>query len=202
MVGLGLEAYHTGSNDVVDNQDLLAGLDGIVLHLEEVLAVLLLVANGLTGTGELALLAHGNEAGTETEGQARAHEETTGFETDDHIGLLATVVLENVELKGADEGLVQGVVGEDGHDILEQNSRGGEVRELAQASAQLYLKTGEFGGAGGIGGGESDLGGIWKGGGGHDGKKGRGGGGWVEEVKKTKKTKKKEGGENGKITLG
>jgi hypothetical protein len=72
-----------------------------------------------------------------------------------------------VKFQGANKGLMERRVGEDREDILEQNSRGGEVRELAQGTAQSYLKTGEFGGAGGIGGGESDLGGIGESGG-HD----------------------------------
>jgi hypothetical protein len=70
-----------------------------------------------------------------------------------------------VKFQGANKGLMERRVGEDREDILEQNSRGGEVRELAQGTAQSYLKTGEFGGAGGIGGGESDLGGLGESGG-------------------------------------
>jgi hypothetical protein len=63
-------------------------------------------------------------------------------------------------------------VGKDRQDILEEDALGGEVRELAKGTAQLYLKTGEFGGAGGMGGGVSgDLGGGIGGGLGHDEKK-------------------------------
>jgi hypothetical protein len=65
-----------------------------------------------------------------------------------------------MELEAANEGFVGGVIGEDGEDIFEEDAGGREVRKLAQRSAQLYLKTGEFGGAGGSGGGVSgDLGG-------------------------------------------
>lgn len=175
---------HTGSNNVVNDKDLLAGLDRIGLHLEEILAILLLVALGFTRTGKLALLAHGDEAGTQTQRQAGTDQETASLETDNDIGLLATVVGKNVEFQRANEGLVQSRIGEDRQDIFEQNSRGGEVRELAQGGAQSYLKTGEFGGAGGIGGGESDLGGIWDSGGGHDERK-------REERKKEGKAKEK-----------
>lgn len=150
----------TGSNNVINDENLLAGLDGIGLHLEEILTILLLVALGFTGAGELALLAHGDETGTETQRQAGSHKEATGLEADNDIGLLA-VVGEDVKFQGADQGLMQSRIGKDRQDILEQNSRGGEIRELAQGGAQSYLKTGEFGGAGGIGGGESDFGGIW-----------------------------------------
>lgn len=63
-------------------------------------------------------------------------------------------------------------VGEYGEDVFEEDTRGREVGELAQGRAQSYLKTGEFGGAGGMGGGLSgDLGGggIGSGGLGHNG---------------------------------
>jgi len=43
------------------------------------------------------------------------------------------------------------------HDILEENAPGRKVRKLAQTGAQAYFKTGEFGGTGGSGGGESSL---------------------------------------------
>lgn len=161
---------HTSSNNVINDEDLLAGLDGIGLHLEEILTVLLLVALGLTRTGELALLAHGNETSTQTKRQAGTHQEATGLEADNDIGLLATVVGDDVKFQGADQGLMQRRIGEDRKDILEQDSGRGEIRELAQGGAKSYLKTGEFGGAGGIGGGESDFGGIWESGG-HDDRK-------------------------------
>jgi hypothetical protein len=64
-----------------------------------------------------------------------------------------------VQLKTADKGLMQSRVGENRQDIFEQNSRRREVGELAQSGAQAYFKIGEFGGAGGRGGGLSDLGG-------------------------------------------
>jgi hypothetical protein len=99
-----------------------------------------------------------------------------------------------VKFQGADEGLVERRIGEDRQDILEQNARRREVRELAQGTTQSYLKTGEFGGAGGIGGGESDLGGIRESRG-HDERKRRGGG---EDVMggRGKKGKKKMEGKN------
>ena len=52
-------------------------------------------------------------------------------------------------------------VGEDGHDIFEEDARRGEVGVLPQRGSELHLETGEFGGGGGIGGGESSLGGIF-----------------------------------------
>lgn len=62
-----------------------------------------------------------------------------------------------MELEGAEEGFVEGWVDEDGEDVFEEDAWGGEVGVLAEGGAESYLKTGEFGGAGGIGGG---LGGV------------------------------------------
>jgi hypothetical protein len=129
--------------------------------LEKVLTVLLVISLGFTWTRQFALLADRNEAGAESQSQTGADKEASGLEADDNIGLFISVDLKDVELQAADEGFVQSVVGENRKDIFEQDTRGREIRKLAQGSAQLYLKTGEFGGAGGIGGGVSgDLGGV------------------------------------------
>jgi hypothetical protein len=150
----------TGGDNVIDNDDLLARFDGVGLHLEKVLAVLLIVGLGFTWAGQLALLAHRHEAGAEAQGQARADQEAAGLKADDDIGLLAAVGFEEVQLQTAQEGLVEGRVGEDGEDILEENAGRREIGELTEGATQSYLKTGEFGGAGGSGGGLSgDLGG-------------------------------------------
>lgn len=164
---------HTSGDNVIDHDNLLTRLDGIGLHLEEILAIFLIIGLSLAGSRQLALLAHRNEASTEAQSQAGADQKATSLQTNDDIGLLAAVALKDMQFQRADEGLVQGRVGEDRQDILEQDSRGREVRELAQGSAQSYFKTGEFGGAGGMGGGVSgDLGGgIGEGGRGHDERK-------------------------------
>ena len=162
----------TGRDNVVHDNHLLARLDGIGLHLEEILTIFLVVGLGHTRTGQLALLAHRHKAGAQTQGQTGADQEAAGLEADDDVGLLAIVAGEDVQFQGAQEGLVEGGIGEDGQDILEQDARRGEVRELAQRGAQSYFKTGEFGGAGGRGGGVSgDFGGGMIGGLGHDEKK-------------------------------
>jgi hypothetical protein len=106
-----------------------------------------------------------------------------------------------MQLERADESLMQLGVGEDGQDILEENAGGREVRELAQGGAQAYFKTGEFGGAGGMGGGVSgDLGGgIGEGGGlgGHGEKKGRKEGGEDRRRRRIREEDKGGGGMNG-----
>jgi hypothetical protein len=161
----------TSSNNVVHNDDLLTRLDRVLLHLEVVGAVLLLVALGHALAGELALLPDGHEARAEPERQSRAKEEAAALEADDNVdaALLADGGVEglcDLQLEGAHQVGEVGVVGEDGHDVLEEDARRGEVRELAQGGAQVYFKTGEFGGTGGIGGGESSLGAMVGSGGG------------------------------------
>lgn len=89
---------------------------------------------------------------------------------------------------------MEGGIGEDRQDILEKNTGRREVGELTQGGAQAYFKTGEFGGAGGMGGGVSgDLGGgIGGGRGGHDEER-RG-----EEKKRGKERRKEEEEEGGR----
>lgn len=128
--------------------------------MEEILAIFLVVCLSFAGTWQLALFSNGNKAGAQSQSQTGTDEKTPRLQANDDIRFLAIAALENVELERTDEGLVQGWIDENGQDIFEQNARRREVRELAQSSAKSYLKTGEFGGAGGMGGGLSgDLGG-------------------------------------------
>lgn len=146
----------TCSNDIIHNQDLLAGLDGTLLHLEEILAIFLLVRGRDTRAGELALLADGDEAGVELQGELGTEEEATSVQAYDDIRLGAK--LENLELESAEEGPVGGGVLEDGQNVDEVDAGDGEVGEATQGGEQVYLCTGEFGGTGGGGGGLSSRG--------------------------------------------
>lgn len=146
----------TCSDNVIHNQNLLAGLYGALLHLEEILAVLLLVGGGDAGSGELALLADRDEAGAELQCELRSEEEASSVQAHYDIGLGAE--LENLELEGAEKSLVGGGVLEDGQDVDEVDAGDGEVGEATQGGKQAYLCTGEFGGTGGGGGGLSSRG--------------------------------------------
>ena len=55
--------------------------------------------------------------------------------------------------------LVQVSIGEERKDVFEKDARGGEVGKLSKRAVQSHFETGEFGGAGGSGGGESVRGG-------------------------------------------
>jgi hypothetical protein len=127
-------AAHTSRDDVVDHEHLLARLHGVGLHLEEVAAVLLLVGSRLGGARQLALLADGRKAGAQSQRQAGAEQEAAGVQADHDVGLF--VLLRDVEHQGADEVFVQRRVGEEGHDVLEQDARAGEVGELAQRALE------------------------------------------------------------------
>lgn len=150
---------HTSSNNVVNNEDLLTFLDSILLHLEQILAILLDILGRDTRTGELALLTDSSKGYTQAQRKARAKEKTAGVKANNDIGLVVlTKVLEDLELEGGDEGGVGDGVGEEGHDVDKVNSGDGEVRELAEGFAQRYFSTGELGGGGGGGGGLSSRG--------------------------------------------
>lgn len=69
----------TGSNDVIDDEDLLAGTDRAVLHLEVIGAVLLLVRRRDARAGQLALLPDGDECGAEAQGQRGSEQEASGI---------------------------------------------------------------------------------------------------------------------------
>lgn len=59
----------TGGNDVVDDEHLLAGLDGALLNLEIIGSVFLLVRGCHARAGHLSLLADGDEASIEAQGE-------------------------------------------------------------------------------------------------------------------------------------
>lgn len=156
---------HTRRNDIVNNQHLLALADGICLHLEQILAVLLDVLGRDAGAWQLALLSHSGKRNAEAQGQAGAEEEAAGIKANNDIGLIGAKGLGDLQLEGGQQRGMGLGVGEEGHDIDKVNSRDGEIGELAQRLAQAYLCTGELGGGGGGGGGLSSRG-ILAGGGG------------------------------------
>lgn len=134
-------------------------LDSVLLHLEQILAILLDILGRDTRTGELALLTNSSKGDAQAQRKTGAKEEAAGVKANNDIGLVVlTKILEDLELEGGDEGGVGDGVGEEGHDVDKVNSGDGEVRELAEGFAQCYFSTGELGGGGGGGGGLSSRG--------------------------------------------
>jgi hypothetical protein len=110
--------------------------------LKKVLAVLLLVPRRHALSRQLALLPHRRKAGAQPECQARPKQEAPGVQPDNDIGLLAH--LQDVQFECPYQGCVQFYVGEDGHDVFEEDARGGEVGELAERGLEAGLEVGEF----------------------------------------------------------
>lgn len=121
---------HTSSNNIIDNNHFLPRLNRPRLHLEKILPILFIIPLGLTRPRQLPLLAHRHKARAQSQGQAGPDQKAAGLETHDDIGLLATGGLEDVQFQGAQEGFVDGGVGEDGEDVFEEDAGGWEVGEL------------------------------------------------------------------------
>lgn len=153
--------FLTCRDNIIHNQDLLSGLDGVLLHLEIIRAIFLLISCGHTGTRQLALLANSNEARVELQGQRRTEQEASGIQADNDIGLdlvIGTAKLKKLQLERSQQSCVDGRVQEPWHNIKKVDARNGEVAEAPQSLGQAYLCTGEFGGGGGGGGGLSSRG--------------------------------------------
>lgn len=151
----------TSSNNVIHNQNLLPRLDGALLELKVVRTVLLHILSRDTRTGQLALLAHSDEASIHFERQARAKQEAAGVEADDDIwgnGLVLGAKVLQLQLERAEQGSVHERVQEPWHDVEEVDAGDWEVGEAAEGALEAYLCTGEFGGGGGHGGGLASRG--------------------------------------------
>lgn len=90
----------TRRNDIVNNQHLLALGDGICLHLEQILAVLLDVLGRDAGAWQLALLSHSGKGNAEAQGHAGAKEEAAGIKANNDIGLVGAKRLGDLQLEG------------------------------------------------------------------------------------------------------
>ena len=82
-----------GGEQIVDNQDAVAGGDRAGVHFERVGAVLQIVGDADALAGQLFRLAHGDEAGAERVGQRRGEDEAARFDADHQIDAGVLVVL-------------------------------------------------------------------------------------------------------------
>ena len=122
-----------GGQQVVDDQDALAGGDGVAVDLEGVRAVLERVLDGDRLGRELAELADRHEAGVELVGHRRAEDEPARLHPDDDVDPHAGERLEH-EVDGF---LVCGGVLEQGRDVVEEDPWLREIGDLADLRAQL-----------------------------------------------------------------
>ena len=112
-----------GGEQVVDEQDALAGLDGVEVDFERVGAVFEIVGDAGYRCGQLARLADGDEAGIEAVGERGAEDESAGFDAEDEVDLAFKIVGgERVDEHGE-----AGAVFEQRGDVVEEDARLGEV---------------------------------------------------------------------------
>lgn len=127
-----MRIWPTGRNNIVDDQHLLAGLDGIGLDLEEIFAVFLFEGRCFDGTGQLAGFPHRHEACSQPQRQTGAKQEASSVQANDDVGFVgATIVFDDEEFEGTDEILVQLRIAKEGENVFEQDAFGGEIWELA-----------------------------------------------------------------------
>jgi len=116
-----------GGEEVVDDEDALAGLDGVEMDFEGVGAVLEVVADFGRGGGEFFGLADRDEAGVEAVGERGAEDEAAGFDAEDHVDVFADVV----RGEGVDELGEAGFILEQRGDVVEEDAGLGEVGDRA-----------------------------------------------------------------------
>lgn len=108
----------------LEDDDRLARLDRILLHLELVDSVLLLVLGDVASPGQLAGLADGHKGRADAESDDRAEEESSGIEADDDVGGRSREFGEDVVHKVGDELFEGGRGAEQREDVEEGDSLG------------------------------------------------------------------------------
>ena len=121
-----------GGEEIVDDNDALAGLDGVEVDFEGVGAVFQVVVDAGDGGGELFGLADGDEARVEAVGERRAEDETAGLNAEDEVDLAADVV----GGEGVDELGEAGFVAEEGGDVVEEDAGPGKVGDGADEALE------------------------------------------------------------------
>src|SRR5215217_3176078 len=130
-----------GGEDVVDDQDPLAGDDGVGVQLKGGAAVLERVLLGLDLVGQLAGLADGEEAGPEVVGDRGGQDEPAGLDAD-HLVDVAAAEVDHRLVDDRGEG---DLVGQQRGDVLEDDPRLGEVGDVADQGPQALVVDGHGG---------------------------------------------------------
>ena len=116
-----------GGEKVIDDDDPLAGLDCVEVDFERVGAVFEVVVHAGALRGKLLWLAHGDEACVQTVCDGWAKDEAASFDAQDEVDFFADVV----GGEGVDELREAGFVLEESGDVIEEDSRLGEVGDGA-----------------------------------------------------------------------
>lgn len=122
----------TGGEEVIDEEDLFAGEDGVLVDFDLGFAVFEGVGEAAGAPGEFAAFADGDEAGVEAVGDGGGEDEAAGVDADDFV-----------DFRGAGgfaeeaDGFAEEVgVGEDGGDVAEEDAGFGEIGDIADGGAQ------------------------------------------------------------------
>src|SRR5581483_3712792 len=124
-----------GGEHVVDEQDAVVATNGVGVHLEAFRSVFELVVDPVHVVGKLALLSRRDEPRVQTVGNRRRHDEPAGFDTEDASD---TVADEPVDDR-VDHRREPDLVAEQRRDVLEDNARCGEVRDIPDEGAQTLF---------------------------------------------------------------
>lgn len=106
---------------------------------ETVCSILFLIFDGLELAGQLAWFSDGNETSIEGDCQLGTDQEPSRIKTNNDIGFVGTKFLLDCEEEGLNQIAVEVDIGEEGKDVLEQDSRLREVGILSQACSQALL---------------------------------------------------------------
>ena len=116
-----------GGEDIIDDEDVLARLDGIGVHFEAVGAIFEVVIDAADDVGQLFGFANRDESGAESMGHGRSKEIAAGFDADHDVDGFPAIVL----LQGVDRLSESVLVFEQGGDVVELDSWLGKVGDLA-----------------------------------------------------------------------
>src|SRR5262249_16137051 len=113
---------------------LLARAEGVLVYVENIVAILERVA-GLTGPpGQLALLADRDEAGVEADGHGGSEHEAPGLHGGEKV-YIAVVPGRGHLLAGPSQGFR---VLEQGRDVAEEDARDGKVGHVADVAGEIH----------------------------------------------------------------
>lgn len=116
-----------GGEEIIANNDALAGLDGVFVDFERVGAVFESVGNAGGFGGKLFRLAYGHKTRAKAVSQSRGKNEAARFDSGDHVNLVAAVVI----AERIDELVKSLLVLEEGGEIIKEDAGLGIIGDFA-----------------------------------------------------------------------
>ncbi len=117
----------SGGEEIVAEEDVLAGLDGVGVDFERIGGVFELVGDGYCFRGQFFRFANGDESGVETVGESRGENEAARFDSGDDVYFVAVVVL----AEAVDERVETARVLQQSGEVVEKNAGLGVVGNFA-----------------------------------------------------------------------